>query len=39
MGGFIVWSGLCGGFGFNLLFIEIFLDGMFIYNDIGDMLN
>lgn len=37
--GFEVWSGLCGGLGFSLFFIEIFLDSMFICNDILGFLD
>ncbi len=39
MGGFTAWSGLRGGPGFNPSFTEIFPDGMFTYNDTGDMLD
>lgn len=39
MGGYIVWSGLCGGFGFNFSFIEIFLDSMFICYDMLGLLD
>lgn len=39
MGGFTAWSGLRGGPGFNPSFTEILPDGMFTYNETGDMLD